>query len=96
MVSSSKDERCAPIAKPQPQTACGHGPANWYRTTKYVAVEPFVPCVILRRPTSFMRIPMSGTAFSFTENIASQIISSGHDSGFILQLLNSCNSSEMQ
>jgi hypothetical protein len=39
---------------------------------------------------------MSGTAFSFTENIASQIISSGHDSGFILQLLNSCNSSEMQ
>jgi hypothetical protein len=31
--------------------------------------------------------PMSGTAFSFTENIASQIISSGHDSGFILQLL---------
>jgi hypothetical protein len=39
---------------------------------------------------------MSGTAFSFTENTESQIISSGPDSNFILQFLNSCNSSEMQ
>jgi hypothetical protein len=45
-------------------------------------MEPFVPCVILPRPTSFNENPLFRTAFSLSENAEL-----GHDSDLILQLL---------